>query len=65
MSLIIRNVQIEDAERLVDIYSHYVRNTAISFEYVVPSVEEFRQRIEKITSKYPFLVCLKDDVIVG
>ena len=61
----IRDVQIEDAERLVEIYSHYVLNTAVSFEYEVPSVEEFRQRIEKITTKYPYLVCLKDDKIVG
>ncbi len=63
--LIIREVQLEDAERIVEIYSHYVLNTAVSFEYEVPSVEEFRQRISKITSKYPYLVCLKDDKIVG
>ena len=63
--MIIRKVQTEDAERLVEIYSHYVLNTAVSFEYEVPSVEEFRQRIEKISSKYPYLVCLKDDKIVG
>ena len=29
----IREVYIEDAERLVEIYSHYVLNTAVSFEY--------------------------------
>ena len=63
--MIIREVRLEDAERLVEIYSHYVLNTAVSFEYEVPSVEEFRQRIEKITAKYPYLVCLKDDKIVG
>ena len=65
MDLTIRDVQIEDAERLVEIYSHYVLNTAVSFEYEVPSVEEFRRRIEKITSKYPYLVSLKDGKIVG
>ncbi len=45
--LIIREVQIEDAERLVDIYSHYVLNTAVSFEYEVPTVEEFRQGLKR------------------
>ena len=50
MDLLIRDVQIEDAERLVDIYSHYVLNTAVSFEYEVPTVKEFKQRIEKITN---------------
>ena len=65
MSLFIRDVQKEDSERLVEIYSYYVLNTAVSFEYEVPTVEEFRQRIKKITSKYPYLVCLKDNKIVG
>ena len=37
----IRDVQIEDASRLVEIYSYYVLNTAVSFEYAVPTVEEF------------------------
>lgn len=64
-NLIIRDVTIEDAERLVEIYSHYVRNTAVSFEYEVPTVDEFTQRIEKIMKKYPYLVCVKDGEIVG
>ena len=63
--LIIRDVKTEDAERLVEIYSHYVLNTAVSFEYEVPAADEFRQRIAKITSKYPYLVCEKDGKIVG
>ena len=36
----IRNVQIGDAARLAEIYSYYVRNTAVSFEYDAPSAEE-------------------------
>ena len=32
----------EDAPRLVEIYGYYVEKTAISFEYAVPSPEEFR-----------------------
>jgi len=35
---VIREVKIEDAERLVEIYSYYVINTAVSFEYTVPTV---------------------------
>ena len=63
--LVIRDAMEEDAERLVEIYSHYVSNTAVSFEYVVPLLSEFRERIRKIKSKYPYLVCLKDGKIVG
>lgn len=29
----IRNAEITDAERLVEIYGYYVKNTAITFEY--------------------------------
>ena len=29
--LTIREVRVEDAERLVEIYSHYVLNTAVTF----------------------------------
>lgn len=62
---IIREACIEDAERLVEIYSYYVLNTAVSFEYEVPSIEEFRERIRKTKEKYPYLVCLKDNRIIG
>ena len=64
-SLIIREAKIQDAKSLVEIYAHYVKNTAVSFEYKVPSVEEFEERIRHITGKYPYIVCLKDDKIVG
>lgn len=63
--ILIRDVRAEDAARLLEIYSYYVLNTAVSFEYEVPSVEEFKGRIKKITEKYPYLVCVKDDKIVG
>ena len=62
---VIRDAMEEDAERLVEIYSHYVSDTAVSFEYEVPSVSEFRDRIRKIKSKYPYIVCEKDGKIVG
>ena len=42
-------VKLEDAEELLSIYAPYVRDTAISFEYEVPTVTEFRDRIRKIS----------------
>ena len=62
---IIRDAELEDASRLVEIYSYYVEDTAISFEYEVPSVEEFANRINRIKAKYPYLVCVDGDKIVG
>ena len=45
---IIRSATVNDAERLLEIYSYYVTDTAISWEYEVPSVEDFRGRIEDV-----------------
>ncbi|MCR5621467.1 MAG: GNAT family N-acetyltransferase [Treponema sp.] len=61
----IRDVRLEDAERLAEIYSYYVANTAVSFEYEVPTASEFRRRIAKTREKYPYLVCLDDGRLIG
>ena len=61
----IRSVKVEDAKRLVEIYSYYITDTAVSFEYAVPSVEEFAHRIKKISDRYPYLVCLSGEKIIG
>lgn len=55
----------QDAETLVKIYAPYVEKTAISFEYVVPSVEEFKGRMRHVLEKYPYLVAERDGEIVG
>ena len=41
----IRIVSPEDAKELLDIYAPYVKDTAVTFEYSVPSLEEFTERI--------------------
>lgn len=55
----------EDAERLLEIYAPYVENTAITFEYDVPSLEEFRSRIEHTLRRYPYLVSEREGEILG
>ena len=65
MNITIRDAVLDDAERLLEIYSHYVENTAITFEYDVPSIEDFRSRMKHTMEKYPYLVIEKDDVIQG
>ena len=49
MEIKIRTAKVEDAEKLLDIYSYYVKKTAVTFEYEVPSVEEFQERIRHIS----------------
>ncbi len=65
MNVTIRNVKIEDTIALLKIYAPYVQNTAISFEYEVPSFEEFTGRIKRITERYPYLVAEVDGEVVG
>ena len=61
-NIIIRSVTPDDAESLVGIYRFYVEHTAITFEYDVPSVDEFRRRIENTLRKYPYLAA-QDSVV--
>lgn len=61
----IRKASVSDAEELLGIYVPYVEKTAISFEWDVPSVSEFRRRIENTLKKYPYLVAEKDGEILG
>ena len=55
----------EDAGALLAVYAPYVTDTAVSFETEVPSVEEFRKRIETISSFYPYIVAEKNGKAVG
>lgn len=64
-NLTIRSVSLNDTEELINIYSYYVLNTSITFEYEVPTFDEFSQRIQKITQKYPYLVAIVNHEIVG
>ena len=63
--LTIRPVSEADAAALLKIYSPYVENTAVSFEYSTPSETEFRERIRKISRDYPYLAVEADGQIAG
>ena len=61
----LRIATVQDAAALLDIYAPYVENTAITFEYTVPSVREFEHRISNTLQTYPYLVAEIDNEIVG
>ncbi len=63
--IIIRDARLTDVERLLEIYSYYVENTAITFEYEVPTIAEFQNRIRNTTEKYPYIVIEQDGKIEG
>ena len=61
----IRIAKPEDAGDILKIYAYYIENTAISFEYDVPTEAEFRKRVEDILKKHPYLVAVDGGRIVG
>jgi L-amino acid N-acyltransferase YncA/8-oxo-dGTP pyrophosphatase MutT (NUDIX family) len=59
-----REVSENDAESLLEIYAPYVLNTAITFEYDVPSAEEFRTRIRTVLQKFPYIAAVNENGII-
>lgn len=55
----------EDAGALLSVYAPYVEKTAITFEYEVPSAEEFAERIQKTLLRYPYLVLEEAGTVLG
>lgn len=61
----IRLARPDDAAALLEIYAPYVRDTAITFEYALPSLEEFQRRILSVEERYPYLVAERNGHITG
>ena len=61
----VRGARLEDAERILEIYACYVRQTAVTFEYEVPTLEEFRSRMEHTMERYPYLVIEAGGAVQG
>ena len=63
--LLIRPATEADTDALLAIYAPFVERTAVSFETVVPSVEEFAARIDKSNSRWAWLVAERDGSLLG
>lgn len=66
----LRLAQESDAAALLKIYAPFVesedrRLSDVSFEYEVPSEEEFAGRIRDISAKYPYIVCEQEGELIG
>lgn len=55
----------DDAAALLEIYKPYVERTTITFEYDVPTLEDFTSRITHTLERYPYLVACLDGEPVG
>lgn len=54
-----------DAHAIQEIYRPYVMNTAITFDYEVPSLEDFRRRIASTLLRFPYLLAVENDYVLG
>ena len=60
----IRLARQADADDLLAIYAPYL-STTVTFEYVLPSREEFSRRIADVQARFPYLVLEEDGQPVG
>ncbi len=61
----IRIAKEQDAEAILSIYGIYIKETAITFEYEIPTIEEFQGRIRNVLEKYPYLVAEEEGEVWG
>lgn len=54
----------EDVPALLAIYEHYI-STVITFEYALPSQEEFARRVSSVSKEYPYLAAEENGVLLG
>ena len=64
-SILIRSATEADAPALLPIYLPFVEATAVSFETIAPTVEEFAARIAKAVAGWQWLVAERDGRCIG
>ena len=61
----IRSAEPKDIGAMLDIYDDYILDTCFTFEYEVPSLEDFAGRVAKTQQQYPWLVAEIDGKVIG
>jgi L-amino acid N-acyltransferase YncA len=62
---LVRTAHIADARDIQAIYAPLVAATAISFEIEPPSVAQIEQRIRSTLPRFPYLVCVAAETVLG
>ena len=60
----IRFAKPEDSTALLRIYAQYI-DTSFTFEYILPTEQQFAQRICSFSQTYPYLICEENGHILG
>lgn len=61
----IRNVELNDASEIVDIYNYYIENTMITFEEEKVTVVNMENRITDIVKTHPWIVYTENNKVLG
>ena len=61
----LRDAVLRDVPAILEIYRPYILQTAITFEYDVPTLAQFEDRFRAITREFPWLVWEEDGSILG
>ena len=54
-----------DVPQILAIYAPYILTTTYTFEYTVPTEEEFRLRFRSVTARFPWLVWEEEGRVLG
>jgi phosphinothricin acetyltransferase len=65
MKATIRLAERRDIPGIIEIYSPFILETAVTFEEDIPSEESFWERMQGIMAELPFLVCEIDGRVAG
>lgn len=63
--MILQLIKEEDIAEVLEIYAPYVEKTAITYEYDIPSLESFSERVHHYTEQFPWIVAKEQGKIVG
>lgn len=61
----IRIADMADVPAMLEVYAPYVKNTCFTFEYEVPTVEEFTRRVRQTMEQFPWLVWEEGGTVLG
>ncbi|AKD56443.1 GNAT family N-acetyltransferase [Spirosoma radiotolerans] len=61
----IRFATLADVPAILAIYAPYITDSVISFEYEVPTLAEFSERVRVIQTQFPYLVAELDGRVLG
>ena len=61
----IRNVIDEDIREICKIYNYYIKNTIVTFEEKLISVDEMAKRVNEIRSGFPYYVYMENEKVIG